>query len=86
MTEDDYFNKAHKEIVPDVLRHPMEKHQTLITLWCAFLVFVLCAILILSPMGFAYLWYCLVHDPISSAIIGIVCGAIFDYFVILFVS
>lgn len=40
--------------------------------------------LIFSPFLFALLWYWfIVHEPISAAIIGVVCGLIADFFVLI---
>lgn len=54
-----------------------------ITIGYLFVVIAIIASLILSPFFFGYLWYHVVAaDPISSAIIGVACGAGFDFFVL----
>jgi len=45
------------------------------------------AILILSPFAFALLWYhFVIAEPISSTIIGVVCGLLFDFAVLCLVG
>jgi hypothetical protein len=38
------------------------------------------ATLILSPFVFGLLWFWITGDALSAALIGIVCGGIFDFF------
>jgi len=42
------------------------------------LIIIVCSVLILMPVFFGLLWYHFIHEPISSAIVGVVCGLIAD--------
>jgi hypothetical protein len=57
--------------LPDIFR----------TFGCCFLVFLVIIAATLPLLAFGFLWYCLIHEPISSAIMGIVCGLIADFII-----
>lgn len=84
MNEEHFFAEQEAEAIKHVLKKPYRVRST-ITLFTRFLiVIVVIASLILSPVLFGFLWYHLVvADALSSAIIGIVCGIIFDFFMLL---
>ena len=64
----------------------MTLKETIARTICGVMEFFFIAILIFSPFACGLLWYYFVHEPISSAIMGIVCGAICDFLIIVMVQ
>jgi hypothetical protein len=82
--DSEHFAKQETEAVKKILKRPSRVYSA-IALFTRFLfAILLIATLVLSPCLFGYLWYNLVvHEAISSAIIGIVCGIFLDFFILL---
>ena len=81
------FSKQEEDARNRIIKRP-SRIKWGVNLFVRYLVVIIFfASLILSPFLFGFLWYhIIVADALSSAVIGILCGVIFDFCMLLFVS